>query len=377
MLTQSKHAPYRLDRLFWLVIGLFLLDWVIELNFLNIPYQFLHPFRVVLKLRYLFLFLLLIEVQRTKQGYQTAVAAFFIALLPKLLTGMATFKEPVFFLAILLVSRLSLRPTNARERAANRRVIFSSVSIAALLLIVGMVWSHELKIRWRLALWRGEVVGSPVEKLVAFSDMLSLSLSRFEFAPAAQKFSSRLSSGVGYFSHVVDRVPAWIPHENGSMAWRGVQHVMTPRFLFPDKPSLGGDSWIVRKYAGLWVSGDEQGTSVGLGYIGEFYIDYGVLGVTGLCFLFGMYYGLLYRVVWRVSPSRQIASAFSVVLMLDYMTGYEANFAKTLGGMTQTLVLFVGLMWIVGPLLQRYLAAPGPTPAIRTGIPEPKLPGRT
>ncbi|GJM09389.1 MAG: hypothetical protein DHS20C11_16650 [Lysobacteraceae bacterium] len=352
----APHGNYNIDRLFWLVIVLFMLDWMVELNLLGLPSQILHPVRILLKLRYLFLFLMLIEVHRNRQGYRIAALAFTIAIVPKLLTGMSSFKEPLFFLGILMLGRYVAHARTVSERRTNRRIIAIGALLATFLLAIGLVWNQDLKVKWRMALWSGEIAGSPIDKLAAFGGMLSDSLERFDSDTATESLGSRMSSGVAYFSHVLDRVPAMLDHEYGLFVGRGVSHVLTPRFLFPDKRDLGGDSWIVRKYAGLSVSGDEQGTSVGLGYLGEFYIDFGFFGIVALSFLFGAYFGLLYKYIYYIAPSQQIGSAFSIVLMLDYFTGYESNFAKLLGGMTQMVLIYSFVMFTVGRALHNYLS---------------------
>ncbi len=67
-----------------------------------------------------------------------------------------------------------------------------------------------------------------------------------------------------------------------------------PRFLFPDKPVLD-DSERTRTYTGMNVAGMEQGTSIGIGYIGESYVDFGPVKMFAPIFLLGLLYGLIYR----------------------------------------------------------------------------------
>ena len=121
-----------------------------------------------------------------------------------------------------------------------------------------------------------------------------------------------------------------------------------PRFLFPEKPDLGGDSWLVRKYARLNVSGDESGTSIGLGYMAEFYIDYGFPTMLFPLLLYGMLAGLLYRVLSRVSPSPHVFSAVAAGLFLQHFLSYEGNFTKLLGGILQAFLLLAALLAIFG-----------------------------
>src|SRR5207247_92942 len=95
------------------------------------------------------------------------------------------------------------------------------------------------------------------------------------------------------FSLVLERVPREIPHENGKLTSRAIKHVLTPRILFPNKPSLGTDSWLPIYYAGISVG---EGTSVGIGYMAEFYVDFGYPGMFLPLLAYGVMLGGFYCV---------------------------------------------------------------------------------
>src|SRR5204863_1677188 len=84
-------------------------------------------------------------------------------------------------------------------------------------------------------------------------------------------------SYVKFFALTIENVPANIPYENGTL-WLGtVNHVLMPRFLFPNKPAIH-DSERTRYYTGIKVAGPEEGTSIGIGYMAESYVDFGPVG---------------------------------------------------------------------------------------------------
>jgi hypothetical protein len=128
-----------------------------------------------------------------------------------------------------------------------------------------------------------------------------------------------------------------------------------PRFIFPEKPDLGGDSWLVRKYAHLNVSGDESGTSVGLGYMAEFYIDYGFPVMLLPLFLYGLLMGFMYRILSRVSPSPHVFAAVVAGLFLQHFLSYEGNFTKLFGGVIQDFLILTVSLLLLGGKIHEFL----------------------
>ena len=68
-------------------------------------------------------------------------------------------------------------------------------------------------------------------------------------------------------------------------------HIVTPRFLNPDKPDLISDSELVRKYAGAAVAGSESNTSIAFGNAAESYVDYGLPWMFVPIVIFGFLIG--------------------------------------------------------------------------------------
>ena len=130
---------------------------------------------------------------------------------------------------------------------------------------------------------------------------------------------------------------------------------MMPRGLFPNKPTLGGDSWLVWTYAGLPVAGDAQGTSIGLGYMAEFYIDFGVPLMFVPLFLFGILLGLIYRAFLIFSPSLDIYNAVVISVFLAHFSTYDAEIAKMLGAIAMKSVVYSVLLRFAGRWLHRAL----------------------
>lgn len=62
----------------------------------------------------------------------------------------------------------------------------------------------------------------------------------------------------------------------GETLWHSLVAII-PRIIWPDKPAIGGGRGIVSRYTGIMFS---EGTSVGVGHVMEFYINFGTAGVV-------------------------------------------------------------------------------------------------
>jgi hypothetical protein len=143
---------------------------------------------------------------------------------------------------------------------------------------------------------------------------------------------------------VLQRVPAAIPHGDGSFLFGAVSHVTQPRLFFPDKPDLMSDSDKVRKYAGIRVAGAESNTSIAFGYFAESYIDFGVPVMFVPIFLFGLFMGVAYRVVCKVLYHRELAVAVTTVVFWSAIYLFERSWDRILGiGLTHMFVITLTL----------------------------------
>lgn len=156
-----------------------------------------------------------------------------------------------------------------------------------------------------------------------------------------------------YTALALDRVPSVLPHEHGAQLWTAIQHVLTPRFLNPDKPELESESELVRRYTGLAVAGREQGTTIAFGYVIQSYIDFGV----PLMFLPPLVWGLLLGASYGFFVVRLhheeillpvLAAGFWFVIML-----YNVTWAKWMGKFL-TGAVYIGVLALI---LDHYLVA--------------------
>lgn len=157
-----------------------------------------------------------------------------------------------------------------------------------------------------------------------------------------------------YPALAISRVPSIVPHEDGAILWAAIRHLTTPRLLFPEKPALPSDSEMVRKYSGVMVAGEEEGTSIAFGYVAESYVDFGLPLMFVPVFAYGLLMGMAYPWCLRIVRHRELAVGMATVVFWLSLYLFERSWVKTLG-LSATLLIYLGgsTMLLDRMLLQR------------------------
>jgi len=146
------------------------------------------------------------------------------------------------------------------------------------------------------------------------------------------------------------RVPASVHHTDGAIITAALIHIVTPRLLFPDKPTtIDADSKAVRRYAGVWVAGSKEHTSIGFGRFGESFVDFGIAGVLVMEFAFGVVLSLALGRVSRRIAHPELRRAVGATLALT-LCGMQSSWIMTLG---PTLLAFL-IVGVGSMLVDRY-----------------------
>jgi len=167
-----------------------------------------------------------------------------------------------------------------------------------------------------------------------------------DYREAADRLIDRLWA-IKYPGMALDRVPASVPHTDGDIMWDAVTHLVTPRFLYPDKPELISDSELVRKYAGANVAGRESNTSIAFGYTAESYVDYGLPWMFVPAIIWGFLLGVAFQFWLSVIRHRELAVAVTTVMFWLALYLFERSWAKTLGGTVTLMVYLGGLVYLI------------------------------
>jgi hypothetical protein len=148
------------------------------------------------------------------------------------------------------------------------------------------------------------------------------------------------------------RVPAIVPHTDGSILFGAITHVMSPRVFFPTKAELQSDSEMVRRYAGVYAAGAEKNTSIAFGYAAEMYLDFGVPEMFMPIFALGCLMGIAYEELRRRLRHDDLRRGLLAVVFWLSLYLFERSLVKMMGT-TGTLLVYLG-----GPalLLDYYLS---------------------
>ena len=161
-------------------------------------------------------------------------------------------------------------------------------------------------------------------------------------------------SYVQFFALTLKNVPGEVPYENGTLWLGAIKHVLTPRVFFPSKAATD-DSARTSFYTGLDVAGAEQGASIGIGYFGESYIDFGPVFMFVPILLIGVWYGLMYRLFVIRSRYKLLGGAIITSILIFNGSVIETANEKVLGGGLIVLI-FMSLFYLMAaPTAMRWL----------------------
>jgi hypothetical protein len=159
---------------------------------------------------------------------------------------------------------------------------------------------------------------------------------------------------VNFFALALENVPNRVPYENGGLWTGSIMHILTPRLLFPDKPALD-DSERTRLYTGVQVAGVESGTSIGIGYVGESYIDFGPVWMFAPIFLLGILYGLINRFFLTRTKYKLLGAALAVSVLIFNAYEIETSNVKLLGGVVSVALVSVVIYNLCGRTIANFL----------------------
>ncbi len=353
---QAIGPRYNVKRLFWSVIALYSINWFIEITPAAIAFRVSQIITNLISFREVLLFLLIFVIVRRRRGYLYGIAALIYAMVPRFASVMSNFKELLFYIVIALLTDLHLHLKSKGERQYRRRIMTSLAIMCILLVGMALIWEGGVKPNWRPAVVSGDISGSPMEKVGSFAGIVQEAMQNLDLFSAFEALVTRMSSGIGYFSLVLDRVPEVVPHEGGMLTGRVFEHVAKPRFLFPEKPNLGSNSWLVSQYAGAVVAGEEEGTSVGLAYMAQFYIDFGFIGMFFCILVLGTFVGGVYGALFKFSPVPMIAMSSATVIFIQHFISFEGEIAYMIGGILQTFIIFILLIYFAGPWFMEFIS---------------------
>ncbi len=304
------------------------------------------PLFAITNIKWTLMFMLLYCVSVQQRGYLFAVAGVGVELLSGVLGYFAGFKGVFFVLLIVALSSVAV---------LRGKKLLMICGVAVALILSGLIWT-AVKSDYREFLTQGlrsQEVLVPVEERVGKLQDLISDFRWEQIGDAAEALILRVSY-VQYFALTMVNVPSSIPYENGKLWIGAVKHVVTPRILFPGKADLD-DSERTSLYTGMAVAGVEQGTSIGIGYMAESYVDFGPVFMFLPILMLGAFYGLIYRQFVVRSRYRLIGCGIATAICVFGGNAIETSNVKLVGGNVTALLLLTTFYLVLGPPLQSWL----------------------
>lgn len=158
-----------------------------------------------------------------------------------------------------------------------------------------------------------------------------------------------------HFGKTLERVPDFIPFQNGANWMANIEFSTTPRFLNPNKPTID-NSLKATKYTGIKYNTAKQGTSFSLGYFAEFYVDFGSYLMMPAILLLGLVYGWIYKFFLTRTFDNPVFTYAVVGAFFFEFSNYEMDGTFLAGRLFASLVTFFALNYFFTKKLIRYIS---------------------
>jgi hypothetical protein len=119
---------------------------------------------------------------------------------------------------------------------------------------------------------------------------------------------------------------------------------LVPRAVWPNKPMSAGSGDLVSRYTGLRFA---EGTSVGIGQVLEFYINFGTIGVFLGLFAFGMLLSTADRLAFRALDEGNVGRFTVIFLPCLSFLQVGGSLVEVLSAAGASLVMAVGFRALI------------------------------
>jgi hypothetical protein len=284
-------------------------------------------------LKYVFIYLLAASVFETGRGQYWLGLVVALELVTGILGYLGMYQNVIFILVICLAA--------SRARVSGTMVIFG-LMCAIFVFWMSLVWS-VVKIEYRGAMY-DRPLGERIEWMFErfFIDPM-------DYSASATILARRLSY-TDLFALVMSRDDIGLLPADTHLYASAVQHVFTPRFLFPNKAELD-DTKVTRELTGMSIS---NGTSVGVGYVTEAFADFGFpgmlipLGIFGLTFGGAVRYFMTRSVSWNVRQACATSAIF-------FTCRFETDIDKAFGAFVTAFLAILLALKYGYPMIEGWL----------------------
>lgn len=347
---QQPEYVHNMTGLFWFVMVLYSANYVSMLNtkaFAGLD-VILERILLIRQIPLLLLWFEVLRQQRHKSYLWISLAWVFV---PALGSYFSDFKTPL--LLALIVSAAAWKPWETTWWRFSIAGAGRTLTILAAVLFLTLTWQAGVKRDARAAYDSNTVGSNPLERIELFVTSAATAV------PVVFEDTQHVVEGlisrvwyVVFFSRVLEYVPAVEPHAGGELLGMAITNTVMPRFLFPDKPALPSDSYYTRRFAGINVA--EETTSISIGYMAEFYSDWGIRGMFVSVFVYGLLIGGAAWIVAALVRSPLLVNPALITVLLT-VSFFEHQFIKTGAALTIAVMITVGAVALGSRRFERFL----------------------
>jgi hypothetical protein len=260
-----------------------------------------------------------------------------------------------FFSGFKTVFYVSFIAYFAPRMALLRHRLVVPAVMGIVLVCVGILWT-AIKPDYRNSLNQGTdeqvVLISVGERMESIKSLIG-AMDSTKVEKAFDDLLARIGT-VQIFGDTIAYVPSIVPYERGKV-WAGAfGHIFKPRLFFPDKAEIQ-DSDETRRYTGIEVAGKDQGTSIGIGFVAESYVDFGPVFMFVPIFGVGLLFGLIYKILVINTNEKLLGFALSSCFVAYGFYTFEIANTKILGGSLTLLMVYLLFRYFFGRALMNWL----------------------
>jgi hypothetical protein len=294
------------------------------------------PLHALTLIKFVFVYLVAAKVFESGRGYIWLALVSLVEMVTGLVGYFSGYKEAFIVMFIALAS--SRRPVSVRM------LIFSATAIVAVSW-ASLVWTSVKKE------YRFHVAGTPIEYRLEWMGQRFF-VDSIDYSAALVALMQRIGY-TEFYARIIAREENISYPETFYFYASAVQHVLTPRILFPDKAALN-DSKLTNALLGVKITGE---TSIGVGYIAQAHVDFGFPGLLLPILSIGVMIGLVAKYFMTRSAPLLIREAFTTAVVFRAFM-FETDIDKALGGFITDYLAMALVLKFAYPILARWLAEP-------------------
>ncbi len=216
------------------------------------------------------------------------------------------------------------------------------IALVSVFLVIGML--HNGKFHMRGKYWDQDFRQSPELAQLPdyYQEWFQAGLRGDPESETANSSLIERSSLIQMLCLVVDKSPDPRPFLGGE-TYGHILGQFIPRILWPEKPRGHVSTYTLSIHYGLQDEHATQNTTIAFGMVPEAYANFGLIGVTGLGLVIGLFYGAFTQ--WSLNSPLFSFAGMLIILLTAWSFQTELPLSAWLGSLSQAVVALLGIVF--------------------------------